>query len=493
MSSPALTTDSWRTTVAAASGVPTGLFVDGHWKGAADGSSFAVHDPATGQVIADVADATPADAIDALDAAVAAQRSWAETTGRNRAEILRRAFDSIIARTEDIASVLTAEMGKPLQESRGEVTYGAEFFRWFSEQAAHVAGSYGRAPAGDYRVVTTEQPVGPCLLITPWNFPLAMGTRKIGAALAAGCSVLIKPAALTPLTMTLLVDILVEAGVPSGVINVLPSTRSGEISSTLMADPRLRKVSFTGSTSVGSTLLRQAADHVQRTSMELGGNGPFVVLADADVDAAVEGAMTAKFRNGGQSCVAANRFIVHTDVYDEFVAGLQARVAALRLGPGTDAGVDVGPVVSDKQARTLQSLVDSAVDEGGRILVGGSHQDRPGNYFEPTLIVDAPTTSRIAREEIFGPIAVVYRVETDDEAIAVANDTEYGLVGYVYSRTRAQRYAELLETGMVGVNRGLVSDPAGAFGGVKASGLGREGGTSGIAEYLETKYMAVEL
>lgn len=493
MALSSLTEDSLRTTVASVSAVPVGLFTAGRWHGSSSDSTFAVHDPATGEVLADVADATVNDGFAALDSAVAAQSGWAATTGRERAEILRKTFDAIIARTEDIASVLTAEMGKPLQESRGEVAYGAEFFRWFSEQAAHVAGSYGPAPTGGYRIVTTEQPVGPCLLITPWNFPLAMGTRKIGAALAAGCSVIIKPAALTPLTMTMLVDILHESGVPPGVVNIVTTSRSSDLSAALMSDPRLRKVSFTGSTAVGTTLLRQAAENVLTASMELGGNGPFVVCSDADIDAAVAGAMVAKFRNGGQSCVAANRFIVHTEVHDEFVMKLQQRVSALVLGPGTEPGVDIGPVVSDKQARTLQELVDGAVDEGGRLLVGGSRVEGTGSFFEPTLLIDVPLSSRIAREEIFGPVAVVYRVDSDEDALNAANDTNFGLVGYVFSKTQALAYAERLETGMVGVNRGLVSDPAGAFGGIKASGLGREGGTSGIQEYLETKYMAVEV
>lgn len=493
MALSSLTEDSLRTTVASVSAVPVGLFTAGRWHSSSSDATFAVHDPATGEVLAEVADATVDDGIAALDSAVAAQSGWAATTGRERAEILRKAFDAIIAKTEDIASVLTAEMGKPLQESRGEVAYGAEFFRWFSEQAAHVAGSYGPAPTGGYRVVTTEQPVGPCLLITPWNFPLAMGTRKIGAALAAGCSVIIKPAALTPLTMTMLVDILHEAGVPPGVVNIVTTSRSSDLSTALMSDSRLRKVSFTGSTAVGSSLLRQAAEHILTASMELGGNGPFLVCSDADVDAAVTGAMVAKFRNGGQSCVAANRFIVHTDVHDEFVAKLQERVSALVLGPGTEPGVDIGPVVSDKQARTLQGLVDGAVDEGGRLLVGGSRVEGIGSFFEPTLLIDVPLSAHIAREEIFGPVAVVYRVDSDEDALNAANDTNFGLVGYVFSTTQALAYAERLETGMVGVNRGLVSDPAGAFGGIKASGLGREGGTSGIHEYLETKYMAVDL
>ncbi len=490
---PSLTEDPLRTTVASVSGVPVGLSTAGRWHSSSSDSTFAVHDPASGEVIAEVADATVSDGIAALDSAVAAQSGWAATTGRERAEILRKAFDGISARTEDIASVLTAEMGKPLQESRGEVAYGAEFFRWFSEQAAHVAGSYGSAPTGGCRIVTTEQPVGPCLLITPWNFPLAMGTRKIGAALAAGCSVIIKPAALTPLTMTMLVDILHDCGVPPGVVNIVTTSRSSELSAALMSDSRLRKVSFTGSTAVGSTLLRQAAEHVLTASMELGGNGPFVVCSDADIDAAVAGAMMAKFRNGGQSCVAANRFIVHADVHDEFVTKLRQRVSALVLGPGTAPRVDIGPVVSGKQARALQELVDGAVDEGGRLLVGGSRVEGAGSFFEPTLLIDVPLSARIAREEIFGPVAVVYRVDSDEDALSAANDTEFGLVGYVFSKTRALAYAERLETGMVGVNRGLVSDPAGAFGGIKASGLGREGGTSGIHEYLETKYMAVEV
>lgn len=474
-------------------GVPSGLFIDGTWREATDRSSFDVHDPANGAVIASVADATINDALAALTAAANAQTSWGATSPRGRAEILRKAYELIQSRREEIAAVTTAEMGRPLDQSLAEVDYGAEFFRWFSEQAAHLGGGFGAAPSGQFDILTTKVPVGPSLLITPWNFPLAMGTRKIGAALAAGCTVIVKPAGQTPLTMALLVDILTEAGVPAGVVNFVPTSGASAQSRALMEDPRLRKVSFTGSTGVGVRLLEQAAQNVMRSSMELGGNGPFIVLADANVAAAVDGAMIAKFRNGGQSCVAANRFIVHRAVADEFIAGLAARTGALKVAAGTEPGVDVGPIIDDKQRDRVRSLVDDAVSRGARVVTGGSVIDGEGFFFEPTVLVDVPADAEISTEEIFGPVAVVTVVDSEEEAIQLANDTPFGLAAFLYTNdvTRAFEVSSRIEAGMIGINRGLVSEPAAPFGGVKASGLGREGGDVGIDEYLEVKYLAL--
>ena len=473
--------------------VRTGLYIDGAWVSAASGATFGVYDPATEQLLADVAAADAADAQRALDAAHRAQKSWRKTSPRERAELLRRTYDIIQARKDEFAAVLTAEMGKPLGESLGEVAYGNEFMRWFSEQAAHIEGTFAQNPAGQTNIVVTHEPVGPSLMITPWNFPLAMGTRKVGAALAAGCTVVIKPAALTPLTMALFVEALEEAGVPAGVVNLIPSDQAGAISSSLMADSRLRKVSFTGSTGVGSILLAQAAENVQNSSMELGGNGPFVVLSDADVAAAVDGAIVAKFRNGGQSCVAANRIIVHRDVADAFTEAFVQRVEGLRLGDGRGEGTDVGPVIDGKQRDRIAQLVERAVQGGATVRVGGYVPDRVGSFYPPTVLTDVDPASEIAREEIFGPIATITVADTDEQAIELANDTPFGLVAFVFSQGLDKAFwaAEELEAGMVGVNRGLVSDAAAPFGGIKASGLGREGGAFGIYEYLETKYVAL--
>ncbi len=475
--------------------VPTGLFINGAWRKSSSGARFTVEDPATGQTIASVADADPSDALDALASAAGAQQAWGHTSPRQRAEILRTAFDLLQARRAEFASVLTAEMGKPLSESLGEVSYGAEFFRWFAEQCAHVHGDYGPAPSGDFRIVTTKLPVGPCLLITPWNFPLAMGTRKIGAALAAGCTLVLKPAAQTPLTAALLVQVLLQAGVPDGVVNLVPTTDAAAQSLTLMADARLRKVSFTGSTAVGSTLLHQAADRVLRSSMELGGNGPFIVLEDADVDEAVEGAMLAKFRNGGQSCVAANRFIVHTAVAERFTNALALRTAELTVGPGSVDGVNIGPLIDARQRDKVHRLVTEASAAGARVLCGGAPVPGDGYFYAPTVLADVPATARLNHEEIFGPVAPVTVARNDEEAVALANDTPFGLAAFLYTRdvTRAIDVSERLEAGMIGINRGLVSEAGAPFGGIKASGLGREGGHVGIEEYLETKYLALSL
>jgi succinate-semialdehyde dehydrogenase/glutarate-semialdehyde dehydrogenase len=486
--------------------VPAGLYVDGVWRPASPPSlvgsspvgpssvgSFEVEDPATGAVIATVADASVDDAVLALDAAHRAQRAWGDTAPRTRAEILRRAFEILTARTDAFASVITAEMGKPLAEARGEVAYGAEFLRWFAEQTAHVHGDYGLAPSGEFRVVTTTRPVGPSYLVTPWNFPLAMGTRKIGAALAAGCTVVFKPAAQTPLTAALLVEALAEAGVPAGVVNLVPTTDAPAQSRALMSDPRLRKVSFTGSTGAGSTLLHQAADTVLRSSMELGGNGPFLVLEDADLDAAVDGAMLAKFRNGGESCVAANRFLVHERVAAEFADRLTARVRALVPGAGTDPGSTIGPLIDARAAAKVDGLVRDAVAAGATVRTGGHRLDRPGYFYAPTVLTDVAAGSRILDEEIFGPVAPITTVDSADTAVDLANATPYGLAAFVYTRDLATALdvGERIEAGMVGINRGLVSEAGAPFGGVKASGLGREGGQVGIEEYLETRYLAV--
>lgn len=474
--------------------VKRGLFVAGEWRASESASWFDVVDPATGESLAEVADATISDAMAALDSAHAAQATWGGTSGRHRAEILRAAFDAVIERRDEFAAIITAEMGRPLDQSRAEVDYGAEFLRWFSEQAAHIHGEFGPSPRGDFTIATTRVPVGPTLLITPWNFPLAMGTRKIGAALAAGCTVVIKPAAQTPLTMALLVEVLIGAGVPEGVINFVPTSQAASQSETLMKDARLRKVSFTGSTAVGSRLLQQAAQHVLRSSMELGGNGPFLVLEDADVAAAAEGAMVAKFRNGGQSCVAANRFIVHESVADEFTNALVAKASRLVVGVGTNPAADIGPMIDDRQRQRVHSLVTSAVEAGAKVRVGGGVLPGAGYFYEPTVLTNVPSGSEILTEEIFGPVATISVVSSDDEAIQQANATPYGLAAFVYTRdlTRALSATARIEAGMIGVNRGLVSEAGAPFGGLKASGLGREGGHVGIDEYLETKYIAFD-
>jgi succinate-semialdehyde dehydrogenase / glutarate-semialdehyde dehydrogenase len=473
--------------------VPKGLLIGGKWittDGAVD-----VEDPSTGKVIASVADASPEQGIEALDAAVAASADWAATDPRERGEILRKAFDLLVERSEDIALLMTLEMGKPLAEARGEVTYGAEFFRWFSEEAVRIAGRYSVAPSGGTRLLTMKQPVGPVFAITPWNFPLAMGTRKIGPALAAGCTVVIKPAAQTPLTTLALAAVLIEAGLPDGVLNVITTSRSGKVSAPIIADPRLRKLTFTGSTGVGQKLIEQSAQNVLKVSMELGGNAPFVVFGDADLDKAVDGAMLAKMRNIGEACTAANRFIVHESVADEFSRRLAQRMGAMTIGRGIDDGVTVGPLVDNAAIDKVTELVADAVDKGATVLTGGQAIDGPGHFYPPTVLTGVPTTAKVFREEIFGPVAPVITFSSDQDGIDKANDTEYGLVAYAFTEnlTRALTVAEKLQTGMVGINQGIVSNPAAPFGGVKSSGLGREGGTEGIEEYLETKYVGIKL
>ncbi|MEU1984133.1 NAD-dependent succinate-semialdehyde dehydrogenase [Nocardia sp. NPDC019395] len=473
--------------------VPKQLWIGGP-ADATGGGTFPVHNPANGDVIAEVADATPEDAVRALDAAAAAQDGWAATPARERGEILRAVFERITARAEDFALLMTLEMGKALPESRNEVRYGAEFFRWFSEEAARISGRYLHAPSGTGRILVHKQPVGPCLAITPWNFPLAMGTRKIGPALAAGCTMIVKPASATPLTMLLLAKLCAEAGLPEGVLSVITSRRSGAVTQPLLDDPRLRKLTFTGSTEVGRTLVEKSAHGLLRTSMELGGNAPFVVFDDADIDAAVEGAMLAKLRNGGEACTAANRFHVQRGVLaeftDKFVTAMNTQV---RMGPGTDSDTTLGPLVSEEQLTTVSDLVDDAVGAGATVRSGGKAPGGPGWFYPATILTDIPAGARILREEVFGPVAPIIAFDTEEEGLAAANDTEYGLVSYVYTRDldRALRVAEGLESGMVGVNRGVISDPAAPFGGVKASGFGREGGIEGIEEYLSTKYIAM--
>ncbi|NUU05061.1 NAD-dependent succinate-semialdehyde dehydrogenase [Leifsonia sp. C5G2] len=472
--------------------VPDGLYIGGVWE-AGSREQIGVQDPATGRVVKRIANATPEDGIRALDAAAAAADDWAATAPRVRAEILRRAFDLLQERRDDFALLMTLEMGKPLAEANGEVTYGGEFLRWFSEEAVRISGRYGQNPEGTGTMVVSQRPVGPCYLITPWNFPLAMATRKIAPALAAGCTVVVKPAELTPLTTLFFAQLLEDAGVPAGVVNVIPTSTARAVSEPIIADPRLRKLSFTGSTPVGRTLLAQAGQNVLRTSMELGGNAPFVVFEDADLDKAVEGAMLAKFRNIGQACTAANRFIVHESVADEFARRVTEKVQALRLGRGTGDGVTIGPLIDDRAVASMTALVEDAVARGARVLTGGTAPEGDGYFFEPTVVVDVQPGSEILREEIFGPILAISTFSTEDEAVAAANSTEYGLVGYVFTQdlARGQRLIDRVDTGMMGLNTGLVSNAAAPFGGVKQSGLGREGGLEGIHEYLSTKYTLI--
>lgn len=475
--------------------VPTGLLLGGSWCEASEGARFEVRDPATGAVLATCADGTPSDGLAALTAAHRAQPAWAAVPPRERGEILRRAFEALTARADEFALLMTLEMGKTLAEAGGEVAYGAEFFRWFSEEAVRVHGRWSTAPNGATRLLTMKQPVGPTLMITPWNFPLAMGTRKIGPAVAAGCTMVVKPAHETPLTMLLLAEVLREAGLPDGVLNVVTTTRSGAVCEPMIRDPRLRKLTFTGSTAVGKMLVEQSAEQLLRVSMELGGNAPFLVFEDADLDAAVDGAMLAKMRNIGEACTAANRFFVHASLVDEFADRMAARMSALTVGRGTDAGVEVGPLISEKQRAAVHDLVTDAVRHGATVLTGGAPVDGPGHFYHPTVVTNVAAGARILREEIFGPVAPIVPFTDETDVLAAANGTEYGLIGYVYSRDYARilRVAEALEFGMVGVNAGVVSNPAAPFGGMKHSGFGREGGVEGIEEYLETKYVGLAL
>ena len=476
--------------------VEKGLFIGGEWRDASGGGTLPVEDPSTGEALCEVADATPEDARAALDAAVAAQAEWAATPPRERGEILRRAWETLVEREDELALLMTLEMGKPVAESRAEIAYAGEFLRWFAEEAVRIEGRWATAPNGGMRMLTMRQPVGPCLLITPWNFPMAMGTRKIGPAVAAGCTMVVKPAKQTPLSMLALAQILQEAGLPEGVLNVFTSSSASQTTGPLIDDPRLRKLSFTGSTEVGRQLMGQASKNLLRVSMELGGNAPFLVFEDADLDAAVEGAMVAKMRNVGEACTAANRFHVHASLADAFADQLAERMGGLQLGRGVEDGVAVGPLIDDEQRGKVRELVDDALAKGARCLVGGPERvpGVPGYFFPPTVLAEVPGDARMLREEIFGPVAPIATFEDEDEAIAAANRTEYGLVAYVYTRDldRALRVIERLETGMVGLNQGLVSNAAAPFGGVKQSGFGREGGAEGIDEYLSVKYAAIK-
>ncbi|MGY3127145.1 succinate-semialdehyde dehydrogenase/glutarate-semialdehyde dehydrogenase [Agrococcus sp. UYP33] len=465
------------------------LFIGGDWVDGEQGT-IDVRDPATGEVLKQIANGSVDDGVRALDAAVEAQEAWGRTPARVRGEVLRKAFDLLQERKEEFALLMTLEMGKPLAEARGEVAYGGEFLRWFSEEAVRIDGRYTMTPEGTGQMIVTHRPVGPCFLITPWNFPLAMATRKLGPALAAGCTAVVKPATLTPLTTLALVGLLEEAGLPKGVVNVITTKSTGALSERLLADPRLRKVSFTGSTPVGVQLLKLAADNVLKASMELGGNAPFVVFDDADLDKAVEGALLAKFRNIGQACTAANRFIVHESVADEFSKRIGEAVKGMKIGRGTEEGVQIGPLVEDKAVDNAVRLVDGAVANGATLVTGGKAIDGPGSFFQPTVLDGVTAEMAVSIEEIFGPVVAIQRFATEDDAVRLANATEYGLVGYVFTEDtkRGQRMIDRIDTGMMGLNVGVVSNAAGPFGGVKQSGLGREGGAEGIHEYLETKY-----
>ncbi len=473
--------------------VPKRLFVDGRWVDASGGAVFEVVDPSTGSALCSVADASPGDGMKALDAAVAAQPGFAALSPRERADILQRAFELLHERIDDLALLMTLEMGKPIAEAKGELAYAAEFFRHFAGEAVRIAGNYQTAPAGGARFVVTRQPVGPCLLITPWNFPMAMGTRKLGPAIAAGCTSVVKPAQQTPLSILALAQILAEAGLPDGAVNVVTSTDAGKLMEPLIRSGLARKLSFTGSTKIGKVLLEQSAEKVLRTSMELGGNAPFLVFDDADIDEAVAGALAAKMRNMGEACTAANRFYVHESVIEEFGERLAKKMAAMPVGRGTEDGVKVGPLIDDAAQQKVSELVADAVAQGAKVLTGGETPAGAGYFYPPTVLTGVPPSARMAKEEIFGPVAPLTAFSSEEDAIDAANDTEFGLVAYVFTNDlrRALRVAEAIETGMVGLNQGVVSNPAAPFGGVKESGLGREGGSVGIDEFLETKYVGI--
>jgi succinate-semialdehyde dehydrogenase / glutarate-semialdehyde dehydrogenase len=473
--------------------VPKQLFIAGAWQDAESGRTLAVDDPATGEELCLVADASPADGRRAVEAAVAAQPSWAATPPRVRSEILRRAYDIIVSRTEELALLMTLEMGKPLDQARGEVAYAAEFFRWFSEEAVRVDGGMTTSPDGKNRLMVLRQPVGPCLLITPWNFPLAMGTRKIGPAVAAGCTMVLKPAPQTPLSTLALAAILTEAGLPDGVLNVVVTSDAAGVVEPLLRGGQIRKLSFTGSTQVGKILLAQCADTVVRASMELGGNAPVIVFEDADLDVALEGTMQAKMRNMGEACTAANRIFVHSSLAEEFSARLADRMEALTVGAGTEPGIDVGPLIDDTGRGKVHQLVLDAVQHGAKLVTGGELPDGPGCFYPPTVLTGVTAEAAITQTEVFGPVAALRTFDDEDEVVAAANATDWGLVSYVFTRDldRALRVSERLESGMVGLNTGLVSNPAAPFGGVKQSGLGREGGRAGMDGFLEYKYIAI--
>jgi succinate-semialdehyde dehydrogenase/glutarate-semialdehyde dehydrogenase len=477
------------------SDVPTQLFIGGEWRDAGGGEKFAIEDPSTGDTLVEVADGTPEDAQAAMDAAADAQAEWAASEPNERAGILWKAFEALNDRVDELATLMTLEMGKTIAESKAEIIYAADFFRWFSGEALRIDGNYKLSGNAAFRVLVMRQPVGPCYFITPWNFPMAMGTRKMGPAIAAGCTMVAKPAQLTPLSMLKLAEILADCGLPDGVLNIVTSSSSSDVSKPILADDRLRKLSFTGSTEVGQKLIAQAADKVLKVSMELGGNAPFLVFDDADLDAVIEGAMIAKMRNIGEACTSANRFHVAEGVADEFAEKLAEKMGSLKLGRGTEDGVDVGPLIDGDQRDKVAELVTDAVDKGAKCLVGGQARDGAGYFYEPTVLGSVPDDARLLSEEIFGPVAPVRSFASEEDAIAAANNTEYGLVAYVYTRDikRALRVCEGLETGMIGLNQGMVSNAGAPFGGVKQSGIGREGGNEGIDEYLETKYVAVNL
>ena len=476
-------------------GVNKRLFIGGEWRDAKEGGTLSVEDPATGESLCEVADGQPEDALAALEAADKAQADWARTAPRQRGEILRSAFEMITERIDDLALLMTLEMGKPVADSKAEITYASEFFRWYSEQAVRIGGTYSISPDGNQRIMTMKQPVGPCLMITPWNFPMAMGTRKIGPAIAAGCTMVMKPAKATPLSMLALAEIMEEAGLPPGVLNVVTAASSSDIVSPIISDSRLRKLTFTGSTPIGRRLMEQASENLLRVSMELGGNAPFLVFEDADVDDAVAGAMVAKMRNIGEACTAANRFHVADSVADEFAEKLAERMSQMKVARGTEEGAEVGPLIDEDQLGKVEELVNDALDKGAKALVGAQKLDGQGYFYEPTVLDDVPKEADLRYEEIFGPVAPVFSFDSEEEAVAAANDTEYGLVAYVYTSNfnRAVRVIEGLQTGMVGLNQGMVSNAAAPFGGIKQSGFGREGGYEGLEEYLETKYVAVNL
>ncbi|MET8428756.1 NAD-dependent succinate-semialdehyde dehydrogenase [Nocardia sp. NPDC004860] len=478
--------------MAAAAQTATGIWIDGKFHDALDGARFAVEDPSTGLTLTDCACAGTEDATRALDSACRAQSTWAAAAPRERSEVLRAAWELLTANAVEFAHLITAEMGKPVNESLSEVSYGAEFLRWYSEEAVRINGRVTRSPSGTGRILVDKVPVGPCLAITPWNFPLAMATRKIGPALAAGCTIVLKPSEETPLTALALAQVFDNAGLPAGVLSVLPTTDSAAVAGQLMNDRRLRKVSFTGSTSVGRELIARAAPNVLRMSMELGGNAPFIVLHDADIDAAVNGAMIAKMRNGGQACTAANRFLVAAPIREAFTSRLSERMAALTVGSGYLDNVDLGPLISRKHHDKVARLVDEAIMDGARLRTGGKPIQRPGYFYEATVLDNVPADARVLDEEIFGPIAVITEFETREQAIELANRTDYGLAAYVYTKDLAQAHkvSDALQFGMIGINRAMVSDPAAPFGGIKHSGLGTEGGAEGLAEYLESKYIA---
>lgn len=473
--------------------VPKGIYVNGEWRDSSDKSVIDVIDPATGKVLAQVANATPQDGQDALTAAHNAQADWAKTSPRSRAEILRKAFDRVTEMADEFAILMALEMGKPVAEARGEVAYGSEFLRWFSEETTHQAGRFATAPDGKMRIMVQKRPVGPSLFITPWNFPLAMATRKIAPAIAAGCTMIIKPAALTPMTTLLFAKVLEEVGLPKGVLNVIQTQSAGAVTGPLIKDSRLRKLSFTGSTGIGRRLIADSADQVLRVSMELGGNAPIVIFEDADMEKALAGTMLAKLRNMGEACTAANRVIVHESIAEEFSTKLAAKMAALKVARGTEDGANIGPMIDSKSRDSIHELVQDAVDKGAKVLTGGSVPAGDGYFYPPTVLASVPKNARILKEEVFGPVAPVITFKTEAEAIALANDTEFGLVAYAFTKdlNRGLRLAESLEVGMFGLNTGIVSNPAAPFGGVKASGLGREGGKEGIEEYLETVYIGI--